>query len=130
MVDFNSDNTITTAPNHILKILILQRRNDVIEALEVYHKNKFQGGNPYTYEVKSRIKSLYYEIRAVLERTLKKEELEKLRKLIDSNEEKELLNAFEQIDDLLDRKKLTRIDSIVEYDYKDIEGENTFKLEK
>ena len=75
MVDFNNENTITTAPKEIVKIMLLERRKYVIDALEYIYKKKMSGIKADIGLLGSRIISLYFEMNKPLSQFYKEEEL-------------------------------------------------------
>ena len=113
MVDFNAEATVSASAIDILRILILQRRNDVIDAFEQYRKIE-KHSNPDTAIIRSRLISLFMEIQAMLKRKLK--EYEELCELIQSEEFDSLEVAFFLINEFLDDNKLIRIDNRKIYD--------------
>lgn len=124
MVDFNNESTITTPAADVVKILILQRRNDFLEALEAYNKEKARGIQTDISIVKSRLMSLFLEIQPALRRTYSAEDYEELQVLIDARDEQEIIRAFIAINTWLDDKKLIRIDTRKQYDRTIAENEN------
>jgi hypothetical protein len=115
MVDFNSEATVSVSAIDILRILILQRRNDVIDSIETYKKIE-KHSNPEPDIVRSRLFSLFLEIDAMLKRRVKKEEYEQIEKDVDSEDFKTLLKLFRQLNRVLDEMRLTRIDIKQVYD--------------
>lgn len=112
MVDFNSEATVSASATDILRILILQRRNDVIDAMESYRKIEPNGTSEI---IRARMNSLFLEIAAMLKRKMG-EDYEPLREKILSEEFKDLLEAFMSINVFLDDQRLTRIDTKQIYD--------------
>lgn len=131
MVDFESDATVARPAADIVRILILQRRNDLIDALEEYRKADFHGVQASLRVVRARLNSLFTELEASLKRRHDKEgpspykELRSLIKEGDTIEEVEEAMSF--INEELDNWKLTRIDTIKQYDSTDAETENSEK---
>ena len=116
MVDFGSVNHYdkTTVPAYqLVKVVILQRRNDVIEAFEDYYKKKFNNYVVGLAVVKARLKSLFLEVRALLKHRLKNESFEELQKLVNSDDLYSLERAFMIVDDVLYQVRLTSIDDKV-----------------
>lgn len=67
MVDFNNETTITTDRTKIVTVLILQRHDFVINALESFNKERFRVGgsfNKFKPDVMSAIISLWWQLRA------------------------------------------------------------------
>lgn len=124
MVDFNNEATVSTPAGDVVKILILQRRNDFIEAVEAYNKTKYAGVSADTSIVKSRLLSLFLEIHPALERNKKSDDLAELETMIVSDDYDELIRAFIIINRWLDETKLIRIDTHKQYDRRIAEEEN------
>jgi len=124
MVDFNNENTITTPAGDVVKILILQRRNDFIEALEAYRKQQNSGVSSDIYIVQARLYSFFLELSASLYRTMKPEDFEELKLLLESKIYEDLIRGFNIINMWLDEKKLIRLDTKNQYDRRRAEEEN------
>ena len=138
MVNFNNDATVGIPATDIEKISILQRRYDLIEAIEAYYKNKFKGIAGETSIISARLMSLFYEIQAMLKRrhtpkakkkgaaTKADDTFEKIKKVCTSTTTikiEDVVNVLELINDELDVVRLTRIDTQKVYDETDIEEE-------
>ena len=127
MVDFNNEATIGTPAAEIEKVSILQRRYDWIEAYEEYKKNKFKGQAQNLSIVRARLLSLFLEVQAMIKRK-KPEQYDDLKKACsEDTEEKNIVDAFLFINELLDELKLTRIDTKKVYDTTNVELENEEK---
>lgn len=113
MVDFNADATVSSSAIDILRILILQRRNDVIDAIETYRKLE-EHSSPDTTIVRSRLFSLFLEIQAMIKR--KHKEYDQIKESCDSKDFEELLKTFLELNEFLDMNRLTRIDTKNVYD--------------
>jgi len=124
MVDFNNDTTITTPASEIVKILILQRRNDFIEANEVYLREKYSGIETPDHIIRARLMSLFLEIQAALKRNKKKDDYDEITALIQSDDYKDLLKAYTILNTWLDESRLIRIDTRQQYDRTIAENEN------
>jgi len=126
MVDFNNETTVGTPAVDVVRILILQRRADCIEALEKYKKEDFAGITPNIALLKSRIYGLFLEIQGALKRKLEKnkEQYEQLIQKINSNNIKDIEEAFFYLNEYLDRINLTKIDNKKEYDRSSFEKDN------
>jgi hypothetical protein len=118
MVDFNNDATVATPATDVIRILILQRRNDCIEAIEAYMRNLGKMGAADPYEVRARIYSLYLELQAALRRRLPEAEYQALRVLVVNHYTAiiDLVRCFEFMNQWLDENKLIRIDTKKQYD--------------
>lgn len=111
MVDFNNEATIGVPATDIVKVLILQRRYDVFESLEAYNKLKWKGVECDMAGVKARMNTLYLEVQCLLERRLPPDELERLKVLMDSTNERDIKEALSIVNRQLDKVQLTRIDT-------------------
>ena len=126
MVDFQNENTTSTPPTDLLKILIIQRRNDIIDAIESYNKLKFLHTDVPDNIIRARMLSLYYELGHALQRWLGKElgDFKDFKKTMAHGDIKEVIELFEKINEHLDIKKITRVDTRQSFDRKDTEEEN------
>ena len=128
MVDFNSDATVGSSPKNILAILLLQRQNDFLEALEKDEVETANKRDPTLSITISRLKTLFLQSKQLLNRQLQKEEFEKLHAQVNKAYTiKEILEAYDTIDKALDKAKITRIDTKTPYDSRSIEAENNVK---
>lgn len=128
MVDFNNETTISIAAIDIERVSILQRRYDVIEALEDYKKKRYGGaGAPLSY-VRARLLSLFIELQAFLKRKLSEKEYGELQNTcFNSKDEMELVEALFTINEILDSVRLIRVDTQKTYDGTNVEEENKMK---
>ena len=121
MVDFKETSNVTTPFTDVVKLTILQRRNDCIEAIE-HHKNKILSGYDLeNHQVKMRIFSLWLEIGSGYQ-DMNKEDLGAT--INKTNDMEELISAFQKIDAYLYKIRLTKIASFKSYDTTDMEAEN------
>lgn len=111
MVDFNNEATIGTPAVDVVRILILQRRSDFIEALERYNKMEYQNTSPDISIVKARLVSLFLELQAGLKRRLKKESYTELMAKVYHEDMAQVLEAFNYLNEYLDDIRLTRLDN-------------------
>lgn len=128
-MDFNSEATIGKAPEEVLKLMILERRSYVIDAIEGYYKFKHQGVNPQINIVISRIKGLYYEIAGALQRSISKKEFSELKEKLfkDKLNIQDAEEIFNTIQEWLDTKHVTRFDTRTQYNKTSTETENKHK---
>lgn len=127
-----AEGTATQPPGDLLKIMILEKRNHVLQAIEQY--NKFQYSNAYYPDnvIRARMISYFYIIRSSLKRHYEKKNPEWINEAyqIISDKKKpisDLINIFYEIEDFLDLKKLTRFDTMNVWDSTSIEDENEEK---
>lgn len=124
MVDFNNDATVGTPRSDILAVLLLQRRNDAINAFEHYNKIVGQGAEAPIAHLRSSVLAFFMEFRAALQNSLSKAEYETLFKLCNSSKPDDLSQAFMLVDDQLYKKNIIKIDSRKSVDVNDIEASN------
>ena len=113
MVDFNNETTIGTPAVDVVRILILQRRSDLIEAIERHNKISFQGSDTDGAVIRARLISLFIEVQAGLKRRLVAQDYEALKKRVyDPNADYDtIMECLEYINSYLDELRLTRIDT-------------------
>lgn len=122
------DNTTVGQPaSEIIKILILQKRNDLIEAIEHYYKDKYISNMGDLSIIRARLTSLFVELQAMLKRRIPEYEVLK-EKVFTSNKEEELFSIIYQINEILDSVNLTKIDNKKVYDRMRVEEENYEKI--
>ena len=126
MVDFNNETTIGTPALDIVRVLILQARANVFEALEDYHKKESQGIDQGLHIVRARLITWFLEHQAYLKRILKEEDYRKLSKdLTDNNINKtRILDTIYLLNEILDSLNLTKLDIKRRYDRTRVEEEN------
>lgn len=127
MVDFNNEKTISTPLADVLKILILEKRDYIMEALKKYHLDKktFSKSRPGAFA--SGVIQLFYMLRPMLLQDLKEKDFQELEKQVFEEDIKEVNKAFITLENYLYRKNITRIDNKKTYDTTDTEAENTAK---
>lgn len=137
MIDFRNESTVSTPPGDVVKIVILERREQVIEALESYHLLSIgdQDASLKLDIIHARIMALWYQLQAMAKRRLKAakgtdedpsydmvKEAITTSKLLDH-----LVEAFEWMNIFVDDMGLTQIDSRARYDRSNIEDANLKK---
>ena len=128
MVDFNSEGTVTTPPADVLKILILEKREYVMEAINKYQIEAFKGFAPKDNYIKAGLFTLFLELKAMLlnsvfkkekvlfngkEEAITKQTIETINSNIKSDK---WLEAFEFLNNYLYAKGLIKVDSRSHYD--------------
>ena len=134
MVDFNNDSTVSTPPGDVVKIVVLERREQVIEALESYHHTDFskQDTSHKLAILHSRIMALWYQIQAmVYRRTIKAKGTEEdpsyamiERKVLGAKTQDQMVEVFEWMNCFIDDMGLTFIDSRPRFDRTRVEQTN------
>lgn len=127
MVDFHNEATVATPAADIVRVLILQRRNDLIESIEYYSKTTYASIQGSIAPVRARLLSLFLEIRGLLSRRMDKSYFEKIPSIIEKADYDGLLDLTFKINEILDEVKLTRIDEKRVYDKNRTEEENKVK---
>jgi len=130
MVVPTTENT-TQSPGLILKLNILQKRDEAIISIASYYRSQ---GKKRSVKAKviANVKILLLELRPVLKRIKDWDKLngddinsfEGLRSLVNSSDVEDVIKAFEVIDIILDKKKLTTWDNRKPIDTFDLEAEN------
>lgn len=126
MVNFDNETTITRPAIDIIRVLVLEKREDCISAGKGYHKVALEGASCSDSEFRSRLWALYSELRSSLKRHYPKD-YEVMKENILRGEEEDLFNTFDKINEFLDMIKLTRLDTQKVYDSTRVEIENTEK---
>ena len=131
MVDFNSEGMLGTNRSHILDLIILQRRDDLINAFEEYRFSVKEGRSDTSVKLNrvcSRLEALFMELKHVLERRLDKEEYDELKiKVMKIENQEELITVFDTINKLLDTLNIITIDKKKIVDYTNTEASNESK---
>lgn len=131
MVDFNNDTTITgRSAEDILRVIIMERRYNLFEAIESYIKLSHVGnvGDHDVAVIKARLYTLFLEVEETIKRNLKEEsKLVELDVLLNSNNYDDLNKAVKIIMSVLDKVKLTRLDTRTPYDSTRVDVEDKHK---
>ena len=126
MVDFNNETTIGTPALDIVRVLILQARNNVFEALEDYNKKEAQGIDTGLHIVRARLCTWFIEHQAYLKRTLPGDDYPKLYAEIMKNNlnKARIMEIIEFLNGVLDNLNITKLDIKRRYDRTRVEEEN------
>lgn len=128
MVDFNNEGTVTTPSWDLLKILALEKRENLILAIEFFHRNRYQGGDEEhdLNMIRTRLWCLYYELEAWLLRSYKDspEEITRLKNHIEAQDYHTVLEAATFLNRFMDNMSLIKIDTKQVYNKKRTEVEN------
>jgi hypothetical protein len=131
MVDFNSEGAFTSNKGHILELLILGRRDEMINTFQLWKEAQVSSSSKqesYLHKIHSIMFAIFLETREAFKRKLKDNfstlETLILDKSIDS--EKAMI-CFIMINECLDELGLTKIDNKKRYDSRVIEEENKEK---
>ena len=124
MVDFNSEATVTTPSWELLKVLALEKRENLLLSVEFFFKNKL-ANEDVEHElniIRARLWCLYYELEAWMLRN--NQDVLSLRSQISSKSEVEVLAAVSAVNKFMDDKGLTKIDTKSVYNKMRTEEEN------
>ena len=127
MVDFNNDTTIGTPAVDVVRILVLQRHSDMIEAWESHLKKKYAGVQSNGTVVRARIMSLFLQIHPTIKRKLDPKDYEALVFSLKSGDEDIIEANILLLNEVLDEVKITRIDTKKQYDKTNVETEDKMK---
>lgn len=124
MVDFNSEATVGTPAVDIVRVMVLERLNNLYDGVEDYFKKIEQGYDKDLSVVKARLYSLWLIIEAQVTRKEGKNKAKEYEQKIKSNDFDELKEMITYFNKYLDELKLTRLDTKKVYDGSRVEVEN------
>lgn len=132
MVNFNNETTVATPAKDIIRVLALQARANVFESWEYYLKKKETSSNVDISTVKARLSVWFLEHQAYIkDRVLTgkdkvKYEKMKLDMLINLHKlkEEEVIENILFLNELVDKLKLTRLDTRAVWDRTSLEDSN------
>jgi len=139
MVDFNSEGTLGTNRSHILDLIVLQRRDEFLNAYELLRVSVLQNTantSDLFFKLRAKAESLFLELVRPLARKLgaqnKKDntliDFDGLKKLVFfAKDSDDLLKAYNVINGVLDDLTITRIDNRTKIDFTNIELSNYSK---
>jgi len=123
-----SDNSHTIMPpGDMLKVMVLQRREDALISIQKYEESIARAGQGPKHFVISRVLALYYDLLPALERWLKPVDFKKLQRQVNAADPVRSIAGFHTINRLMDERKLTRLDTRREYNAVIVEQENEAK---
>lgn len=130
MVDFNNEATVATPPGDVVKIVVLERREQCIEAIESYYN--VEATNLETHQrvavMRARVMAFWYQVQAMAYRRLDEEVYESVvEDMRASKKADDLLLAFEWLNSFVDEMGLTMIDTRAKYDRTRVEDANKKK---
>ena len=126
MVDFNNDVTVGTPAIDIVRVLVLQARNNVFEALEFVNKQEGDGTEPDLSMFRARVCTWFFEQQAYFKRVMPPKEYDDVElELFKANYSKErALRIISRFNELVDKLKLTKLDNRLYYDTTNAEADN------
>lgn len=113
MVDFDNEITISKPAIDIERVSVLQRRQQFIDAYEIYQQdlasNIDRGSKG---KVVARLISLFLQTEPMVKRNLDQKDYENMKKLVEkkSMSDKEIAETYEKINTVLDKIHLTKLD--------------------
>lgn len=110
MVDFNNETIVSKPPAEIVKLLIIEHRENVLMAFENYHLKEGKGIINDTSTIRARIITLFFEVEASLKRRDEALHTE-MGELVISRNYEALLRAFVLLNKEFDRMGLTIVDN-------------------
>lgn len=130
MVDFSNETTVSTPPGDVVKIVVLEARAQVIEALEQYHIMESSDMELSRRKdiLHGRILNLWYQLQAMVKRRNPPENYKQLTKILYGKPSFETMRAtFEWMNEFIDDMGLTVIDNRPRYDRTIAEDANVKK---
>ena len=133
MVDFNAEGMLSANKSHILELIILGRRDELINTIQLWTEQRIANTSSVEHtknKVRSILKAVFFELERTLQRKLDKEKYEEIKqKIMTTNDitNEELEEVFLKINEVLDGLNLIRIDNKKQYDTTNIESENEEK---
>lgn len=132
MVNFNNENTVSTPAANIVKLLVIEARYNSFLALEEYNSKISVGVNFNQGRVRARLGSWFLEHQAYLDRTFTKAEdiaeIAAVKKDLFFNkkdlEYDRVLEIIVFLNNVIDKLKITKLDTKIQYDTTDIEEDN------
>jgi len=124
MVDFNNETTIGTPAVDVVRILILQARAYVFDALENYLIKSYSGVDVGLDVVRARLMNYYLQMRSALKRRKGQEQINIIESKLKQTDLDSVLYVLNFMDDELDAIKLITIDTKRVYDRTKWETEN------
>jgi hypothetical protein len=133
MVDFNSEGAFSANKSHILELVILGRRDELINTFQSWKEFSLANtskADGLKYKLHSVISALFLELDRTLSRKLDKDAYELMKSKLLGDEvltNEEVNKYFFEINTALDSLNLIKIDNKKKYDSTDIESENEQK---
>jgi hypothetical protein len=135
MVDFNSPNLFTANKGDILNLVILGRRDELINTFQLWKEYCISNASSkltMEWKLRASMFAIYLELAEPLERKFenKPEQLKELKEVVftsDKVTEEQIIKAFRSINGFLDELNLIKIDTRKRFDTTDIEAENEEK---
>ena len=136
MVDFNSKELFTANKGEILNLVILGRRDELINTFQLWREKSISRDanfKKYEYQLRACMFALFLEIKETLKRNVKEDVYESVKAFVYSNDNShsnigdEMINCFSVINCFLDEIKLIKIDTRKFVNTLRVEAENSAK---
>ena len=133
MVNFESEQLLTTNKGEILNLIVLGRRDELLNTFQVWRESCISNSaseKTQEYKLRSCLFTIFLELERPLDRNLDKEAYLELKNFVntkDDVEEKDILKAYSTINTFLDKINLTKIDTKKNFDSRNLEAENKEK---
>lgn len=115
-------------PHQLLKLQILKYQENVYMALDEYYSRLYFGSSARINQVKASVKVIFTMTKPYFKRWMvKDEEFNKLTLLTESDNPDDVIEAFDIINEYLDKKNITKIDTLQDYDTSIAEYDNIQK---
>lgn len=134
MVNFDSDSAVSTPPGDLVKIVILEARQQVTQSMEFYERSDFMklDAQSRLAEIYGNVRHFWRQIKAMAKRRLKgaKGTIEDPtydmvnKAIMGANNFEELDEAYDWMNEFIDDMGVTKIDSKRNYEDLDIEEAN------
>lgn len=125
MSDVPEYGSVAVPPVDLLRVRLLEMRDDALRAVGQFHRYRSNGASTDTCLALLRppMLVLYHAIRAAIARD-KDKKFAPVPELLAAKDPDSVLAAWELMDDWLDTKRITRVDMIMDYDRTRAEHEN------
>lgn len=127
MVNFEDGATVGTPPQELLKILVLQSREDVLSAWKGYFQTSSRTGQERTEALASNMRAFFMQVQEMIRNDYGKDQegFNKLQNTILSTQEpRELMKAWNTINEILYKKNIIKIDTRRQVDQFNVEATN------
>jgi len=117
MVNFNNETTVATPAKDVMKIYLLQSKAFLEDTWREFRKSDYAGGSIKGFvEVKAALEQLYLIMEPIIERHWDNTEIkrEEIINIIGKGNKNDILNLIIKFNRLLDKTKLTRLDTKLE----------------
>ena len=132
MVDFNNETTVSSPAANIVKLLVIEARYNSFLAIEEYNSKISASINHNQGQLRARLGTWFLEHQAYLDRAFTKGEeiieIDKVKKDLFFNKTDlsydRILEVVIFLNNIIDKLKITKLDTKKQYDTTDIEEDN------